>query len=444
MSSGHGRQKRRFTVDSAYDLERKKASGSSHGLSATGPVPCDGRQLRRAGPYVIGSLLGPSPVPTIIHCLARKDHTDEFYNLKVLTLRDDLKEETPEERQGKMLIHTEYSLLSLLQNQDGVIHHHGLFKDRAREERIGTNGQLEYTGRLVTRIVLVLDCLVANDFCDRMSNLINLQHYVIREKKLSERETIVIFLDIVRIVDSLHKQNIVHRDLKLGNMVLNQRTRRVTITNFCLGKHLNGEHDLMRDQRGSPAYISPDVLSGRPYMGKPSDMWALGVLLYTMVYGQFPFYDNAPQELFRKIKAVEYTIPEDPQVSPSTVALIQGLLTLDPRARLNSEQVLDSLRAMVNQWCNQTSHVSQLQVVPDVADEDKEEKHEPASQKSEFEKKVEHAQMQDDDSQPFPLQLPGFCFRQPKMPPPILRLSQDAQPLTAAELALHQHLLNRH
>jgi len=58
------------------------------------------------------------------------------------------------------------------------------------------------------------------------------------------------------------QRNIVHRDLKLGNMVLNTRTRRVTITNFCLGKHLIGDRDLLRDQRGSPAYISPDVLSG--------------------------------------------------------------------------------------------------------------------------------------------------------------------------------------
>jgi len=46
-------------------------------------------------------------------------------------------------------------------------------------------------------------------------------------------------------------------------MVLNTRTRRITITNFCLGKHLIGDHDLLRDQRGSPAYISPDVLSGK-------------------------------------------------------------------------------------------------------------------------------------------------------------------------------------
>jgi len=53
-----------------------------------------------------------------------------------------------------------------------------------------------------------------------------------------------------------------------------------------------------------------DVIAGRLYQGKPSDMWALGVLLYTMLYGQFPFYDNTPHELFRKIKAVEYSIPE--------------------------------------------------------------------------------------------------------------------------------------
>ena len=206
----------------------------------------------------------------------------------------------------------------------------------------------------------------------------------------------------IEFVWNTSQKNIVHRDLKLGNMVLNTRSRRVTITNFCLGKHLSGENDLLKDQRGSPAYISPDVLSGslppssipsdgfhlyyrhvlinlpvfynhyncvfyynynfitpiiikktfkhiflpvsqnlhllsvlflilpnlplelvkfltytnvvlklgRPYLGKPSDMWALGVLLYTMLYGQFPFYDNAPQELFRKIKAVEYSIPE--------------------------------------------------------------------------------------------------------------------------------------
>ena len=50
--------------------------------------------------------------------------------------------------------------------------------------------------------------------------------------------------------------------------------------------------------------------AGKPYLGKPSDMWALGVVLFTMLYGQFPFYDSVPQELFRKIKSVEFNIPK--------------------------------------------------------------------------------------------------------------------------------------
>ncbi|XP_059810308.1 serine/threonine-protein kinase 40 isoform X2 [Hypanus sabinus] len=267
-----------------------------------------GSNSKRAGPFILGPRLGNSPVQSIVQCLARKDGTDDFYQLKILTLEDKGEGiETQEERQGKMLLHTEYSLLSLLHSQDGVVHHHGLFQDRAVVEEFESN---KLVRRMKKRICLVLDCLCAHDFSDKTADLINLQHYVIKEKRLSERETIAIFYDVVRVVEALHKKNIVHRDLKLGNMVLNKRTHRITITNFCLGKHLVSEDDLLKDQRGSPAYISPDVLSGRPYRGKPSDMWALGVVLFTMLYGQFPFYDSIPQELFRKIKAAEYTIPE--------------------------------------------------------------------------------------------------------------------------------------
>lgn len=59
--------------------------------------------------------------------------------------------------------------------------------------------------KMKKRICLVLDCLCAHDFSDKTADLINLQHYVIKEKRLSEREAIIIFYDVVRVVEALHK-----------------------------------------------------------------------------------------------------------------------------------------------------------------------------------------------------------------------------------------------
>lgn len=62
--------------------------------------------------------------------------------------------------------------------------------------------------------------------------------------------------------------NVIHRDLKLANLVLNRRNRQIILTNFCLGQLLVSENDKLLDQRGSPAYVSPDVLLRKPYLGK--------------------------------------------------------------------------------------------------------------------------------------------------------------------------------
>lgn len=99
-------------------------------------------------------------------------------------------------------------------------------KDYALEEKSTSRG-LVYTGKVRQRLCLVLDCLTSHELNPRNGEFLNLQHHVIKEKKLSEKETLVIFFDIVRIVACLHKRNVVHRDLKLGNIILNQRTRKV-------------------------------------------------------------------------------------------------------------------------------------------------------------------------------------------------------------------------
>ncbi|XP_078279188.1 serine/threonine-protein kinase 40 isoform X1 [Rhinoraja longicauda] len=435
-------QRGRIAVNWRRKMKRRALDRGAGESSAQSKALCTGiagTNSKRAGPFILGPRLGNSPVQSIVQCLARKDGTDDFYQLKILTLEDRGEGmETQEERQGKMLLHTEYSLLSLLHSQDGVVHHHGLFQDRAVVEEFESNKIIR---RMKKRICLVLDCLCAHDFSDKTADLINLQHYVIKEKRLSERETIAIFYDVVRVVEALHKKNIVHRDLKLGNMVLNKRTHRITITNFCLGKHLVSEDDLLKDQRGSPAYISPDVLSGRPYRGKPSDMWALGVVLFTMLYGQFPFYDSIPQELFRKIKAAEYTIPEDCRVSENTVCLIQKLLLLDPQQRLTATEVLDSLSSIIATWQSLSSLSGPLQVVPDIDDQVnnpeilQEAKVTEESSQYEFENYMRQQLMLAEGNTMH--EVKGFAQkRQFSNIPPVRRLGHDAQPINPLDAAI--------
>lgn len=121
---------------------------------------------------------------------------------------------------------------------------------------------------------------------NQVNHNISLQEYISRHK-MTEREALIVFYEIVRVVERIHSVGIVHRDIKLQNFLINLQTRRVTLTNFCLGKLLSSDNQLLLDQRGSPAYISPEILNGA-YRGKPSDVWCLGVILYILIYSNFP------------------------------------------------------------------------------------------------------------------------------------------------------------
>jgi len=406
---------------------------------------------RRAGKYLLGPKLGVSPVKSIVQCLARLENSDQYFQVKLLTLYSGsgrhIRDETQDEKQGKMLLHTEHSLLSLLSGMEGVVQKHDFFTEMClmEESNPGNGSKSIYNGRKLRRICLVLDCLTPNDFTNRTQNLVNLQHHVIREKKLSEREALSIFYNVVCVVNKLHEKNVIHRDLKLGNIVLNCRSRKVTLTNFCLGKHLMNNNDLLKDQRGSPAYISPDVLSGKPYAGKPSDMWALGVVLFTMLYGQFPFYDNAPHELFQKIKIADYTLPDDGRVSEDTKSLIRKLLITNPKERMTASQVKDALESIIAMWRSISAPTSHLQMVPEFSEEE-------AKAKAEKEK-AEKIESENTDlllklmqQVHKPALNPGQnSSKTCPGPGPIkvTRLSSDARPLTAEEYRMYGNLVSK-
>lgn len=125
-SSGVLKNSKRSKHNEAYIKKPRLMYDKSDVPAGGTPVP--EKHVRKAGPYLLGPKLGPSPVKSIVQCLARKEKSDEFYQIKILTLKGEGQPETQDDRQGKMLLHTEHSLLSLLKDQEGVIQHHGLFK----------------------------------------------------------------------------------------------------------------------------------------------------------------------------------------------------------------------------------------------------------------------------------------------------------------------------
>lgn len=101
----------------------------------------------------------------------------------------------------------------------------------------------------------------------------------------------------------------------------------------------NPADDSMSDTHGCPAYVSPEILSSSaPYSGRMADMWSLGVMLYTMLVGRYPFHDPDPATLFSKIRRGQCCLPEG--LSPRARCLLQSLLRREPGERLTAAELL--------------------------------------------------------------------------------------------------------
>ena len=128
------------------------------------------------------------------------------------------------------------------------------------------------------------------------------------------------------------------------------------------------EDDRLSDKHGCPAYVSPEILTGSAsYSGRAADVWSLGVMLYTILIGRYPFHDAEPTVLFSKIRRGQYTLPQT--LSSKAKCLLKNILRQDPTLRLSAEECL------CHPWLNQgtttrgfvaISNKYQDQTVPDV------------------------------------------------------------------------------
>jgi len=171
----------------------------------------------------------------------------------------------------------------------------------------------------------------------------DLHSYVRSKKRLPESEAISLFHQIAAIVNDCHQNGICLRDLKLRKFVFRdpQQTQLKLETLDDAVVLEDADDDILEERHGCPAYASPEILdTNTKYSGRSSDCWSLGVILYTMLVGRYPFHDANPSKLLGKIRRGLFQVPMS--VSPLVRIIIHSLLRKDPCERMTAEELLDS------------------------------------------------------------------------------------------------------
>ncbi|OCF34581.1 CAMK/CAMKL/KIN4 protein kinase [Kwoniella heveanensis BCC8398] len=170
--------------------------------------------------------------------------------------------------------------------------------------------------------------------------------YILANRYLKEKDAQKLFAQLISGVDYLHKKHIVHRDLKLENLLLDKH-RNIIITDFGFANRFDhAQDDLMATSCGSPCYAAPElVVSEGLYVGSAVDIWSCGVILYAMLSGYLP-YDDDPQNpdgdninlLYKYIMSTKLNFPD--HMSPLAKSLLQIMLVPLPEHRCTISQIM--------------------------------------------------------------------------------------------------------
>jgi len=233
-----------------------------------------------------------------------KKSTNEEFAVKII-------DKTNLESDDQLALQTEVEILSQIDHPN-IVKLHEIYDEK-------------------TRFNMVMELMTGGELFDR---IVEKEHY-------SEKEAADTIRPVVDAIRYCHSMGIAHRDLKPENLLYatTDPNSIIKITDFGLAKVIN--NDLMTTACGTPGYVAPEILIGKGY-DNAVDYWSIGVIIYVMLCGFPPFFEDSNEKLFDAIKKGEYEFPSPQwdEISDYAKDLIKKLLVVDPYKRIDADGIL--------------------------------------------------------------------------------------------------------
>ncbi|EAR97534.2 Serine/Threonine kinase domain protein (macronuclear) [Tetrahymena thermophila SB210] len=191
----------------------------------------------------------------------------------------------------------------------------------------------------IIQLLMTVDTRTTVNLVMEYVSSLSLRHFLKSKPnhRLPESEAKTIFRQILNAVNYCHQNDVIHRDLKLENILISEETNEIKLIDF--GFSIQAPNDKKLNMFcGTASYMSPELVQQQDYYGKPTDVWALGVLLFVLLQGRFPFKGKDDNELFKKICKNEYKISSD--VSLGAQNLIKTIMKINPLERPTTKFIL--------------------------------------------------------------------------------------------------------